>query len=211
MRESSNDVPARRSLYSYDQQPVDNGTSDAMSTCPSRGGGADDVTMRDEGMTVARREPGYCKVLIPFLQIGGTFIGSVFLTTIPQLGAGLALTLSIVGLGIDFVRHQNGYTALWPKPLDIILCITWLVYFVVLFAANPDWMRLYAGIFIMAVLMLTTFISALIRKPWIYFYAVDFVSDRLWRTVGVEEEARVREEDGEDVNGAKARRRRRQP
>lgn len=67
---------------------------------------------------------------------------------------------------------------MWPKAIDLSLCMLWLSFMICLLTIENDRdIRLYMGVFINGTLALISLISTLIGKPWIAQNAADTVSD----------------------------------
>ena len=95
-----------------------------------------------------------------------------------MIGCAAALLVNILSVLIDFVSFRNGWTKIWPKKIDVALCLLWIVFLISLITIpNDKFIRLYMGVIINATLAFMSLISASIGKPWIADNAADTVSD----------------------------------
>ena len=95
-----------------------------------------------------------------------------------MIGCAAALLVNTLSVLIDLISFRNGWTKIWPKKIDVALCLLWIVILICLVTIpNDKFIRLYMGVMINATLAVMSLISASIGKPWIADIAADTVSD----------------------------------
>ena len=127
--------------------------------------------------------------LAPLFMLSAVLVPAIFANSAPYLAAYLALTMSLVGLVVDFLNYRRGTTAFFPKILDTSLCILWTIHLLALLLSPPfsptrKFILIYGGLINILFLALISFVSTkpCINRPWIFQLAADQVADEaLWK------------------------------
>ncbi|CAJ1414302.1 unnamed protein product [Effrenium voratum] len=117
--------------------------------------------------------------LARLMTVGAITAAALLMSWKPRLGALLAALLSLIGLLLDGFAYWRGSTQQWPKFLDTALALLWTLCAVLLSVTGQSyaWLRLYAGLAMLASLSLLSCISACLRVPWVWQVAVDHVDE----------------------------------
>lgn len=95
-----------------------------------------------------------------------------------MLGSIVSLSVNTLSISIDFISYRKKWTKVWPKKIDVALCLLWVVFLVSLLTIQNDkFVRLYTGVGINLTLVVVSLVSASIGKPWIADNAADTLSD----------------------------------